>query len=113
MISATHGSQVMLNLMHQYASISGVRKMKIDRPDTSTSVSGWLHDELYSDDSGPMKVDLAWEDAAELAEMIYPAIANYALLRLMTHTKRRRLTGREVARYLLTFEVNYRPQTDW
>lgn len=87
--------------------------MNIDRPYTSTSVSNWLHNELYSDDSGSMKVILVWEDAAELAEMIYPAIANYALLRLMTHTKRRRLTGREVARYLLTFEVNYRPQTDW
>jgi len=46
-----------------------------------------------------MKDDLLREDAAELAEMIYPAIANYALLRLMTHTKRRRMTGRKVARY--------------
>lgn len=111
MISATHGSQVMLNLMHQYASISGVRKMKIDRPGTNRSASHWQGVELYSDDTRPMKVDLLREVAAELAEMIYPAIANYALLHLMTHTKRRRLTGREVARYLLTFEVSYRPQT--
>ena len=85
--------------------------MKIDRPYTSTSVSHWQSVELYSDDTRPMKDDLLREDAAELAEMIYPAIANYALLLLMTHTKRRRLTGRKVDRYQLTFEVNYRPQT--
>ena len=60
-----------------------------------------------------MKDDLLREDAAKLAEMIYPAIANYVLLRLMTQNKRPRLTGRKVARYLLTFEVNYRPQTAW
>lgn len=85
--------------------------MNIDRPGTNRSVSHWQSVELYSDDTRPMKDDLLREDAAELAEMIYPAIANYVLLRLMTQNKRPRLTGREVDRYLLTFDVNYRPQT--
>lgn len=99
--------------MHQYGNISGVRKMKIARPGTNRSASHWLHDELYSNDTRPMKDDLLREDAAELAGNDYPALANYAFLRLMGQNKKRRLTGREVARYLLTFEVNYRPQTAW